>query len=153
MQSGGDADFQYFPQFCPRYGQLPQIQPEDSLLVCQEIHDNGGVDEVRYDGGDGHSCHAHIKDDDQQKVQSYIDEAGNHQTVKRSFRVARASENGGAEIVYHHKRHSDRKDAEVKHGKVNDILRRVQRLQNGFGYQQTDGEQEDAACHGNDGGC
>ncbi|MPM43500.1 hypothetical protein SDC9_90175 [bioreactor metagenome] len=95
-----------------------QLQTKAPRFPHQADHHQRGGNTLGYHGGDGHTRHVQVEDDDQQQVQRHIHRAGQQQKIQRPPSVSLGAQKRRAEIIKHHGGHSQKEDTKVQHGQV-----------------------------------
>ena len=65
----------------------------------QDVNQDSGAYNIRNHGSDSNTGYAKVEDNDQNKIQPGIDNAGCNQCIKRPSAVSGTPENRGAEVI------------------------------------------------------
>ena len=86
-----------------------------------------------------------MEHDNEKHIQSGIQNAGDDQKEQRPFGIADSAQNGGAVVVEHKKRHSQKINPHIERGMFNNIVGRSHQLQGKPGENQPDKRHHNAA--------
>ncbi len=84
---------------------------------------------LRDDTRKRHAVLRHAADNDEKQVEDHVQDPGDHQIGERALRIAVRAEHAVAEVEDTERRHSERVDAEVEHGALDEVVLRAEELQ------------------------
>lgn len=102
------------------------------------------ADALTDEGGPGHTLHVHMEFGDKEDVHADIREGGAGQEIKRRFGIAKCGENPGCNIIIEDKGQAVYVDVEVLLGRVKQLFRRMNQLQQLVAEASAEHHQEDA---------
>ena len=77
---------------------------------------------MRYDAGECDAVLCHFADDDEKQIENNIQNTRNHKIYKRALRISVCTEHAVSEIEDSERRHTERIDAEIKHGALDKVI-------------------------------
>ena len=144
LQSGWQADFEDHGHRLRVKPDLAQVQLEHIGRAAQGDGNQHRADALGKGGRDGRARYAHMEKDNQHNVQHNIDKAADNQKIQRSAAGADRTQNARAHIIDKDKDKPRKIDAQVGRRHIDDILRRVEQLQQGPGQQDGQNRDDDA---------
>ena len=145
LESGGQADAEDLPHGLGVEPHLLEIQVQRAGILHHAAEHQGGGDALGDHGGDGHTCHVQLADDDEEEIQHDVDDSRQGEEVQRPLGIALRPQQGGAEVVDHGGRHAQEVDPQIQRGQIQHVLRGLHPDQDGPGTEDAHHCQHQAA--------
>ena len=123
LYPGRQADLHHPAQAFWMDIKLSHVQAAGPFHPAQTEKDQNRTDALGKDGCQRHARHIQMQDDDEEKVQHHVDDAGRRQEIQRPFGISGGAQDGAAEIIGHGGGHSDKNDFQIQGGFVEHVVR------------------------------
>lgn len=148
LQAGRHSDAQHAVQLRGINLHLAELQAERFFFLAQQPDNQRRTHCIGNSRRHSHSCHSHAETKHKQQIQQRIDYPGNNQNIKRTTRIAHASQNRRSEVECHDERHSQEIDAQIRHGLIQHIRGGSHPRQNRLGSHLSQHQQKESAQQG-----
>ena len=148
LQGGGQTEPQPLGKVLPAEQGLFQGQAQQGIAPVGIDQDEEGHGPLGQNGGRRRTRHLPAKARHEPQVQCHIGQGGHHHRVEGCPAVPHGPEQGGIEVIRRQEGHADEDDAQIVPGKGQNVLRRVEQVQQGAagphpkgGAQNSQGQQ------------